>query len=231
MLTLSPRVSPLAPHVQLIIKAVLLMITITGNHAWILLILAFQAAPLEPNPFPSYLASLAQPTITSASLSTHKTGNPALTLTTHVEALAHGINSLSPSPLALHALLITKAVFPTTPWIGNLALVPTIPALVAAPTKTKHSTCFLAHLALALTRPALPKTHWTGRLALTHTTHASVAAHGLPRRPCPSLHACPAPQITHHAWLITQRTGRTASTPKTPALTVAHGLLTIRSLL
>ena len=31
--TLPPRVSPLAPHAQPIIKAVLLEITITGNHA------------------------------------------------------------------------------------------------------------------------------------------------------------------------------------------------------
>ena len=133
------------------------------------------------------------------SLLTHKTGNPALTLTPHVEGLAPGISLLSPSPLALHAPPTTKDVFLTTPWIGNLALAPTIPALVAAPTKTKHSTCFHAHLALAPTRPAFPTTHMTGRLASTRTTHASVAAHGLPRRPYPSLHACPAPPTTHPA--------------------------------
>ena len=93
--------------------------------------------------FTSHLASLAQPTITTASLPTHKTADPPLTLTTHVEGLAPGISSLSTSPLALLAPQTTKDVFPTTPWIGNLALAPTRPPLLAAHSKTKHSTCFM----------------------------------------------------------------------------------------
>ena len=135
-------------------------------------------------------------------LPTHKTGNPALTLIQHVEALAPGISLLSRSPLALHVPLTTKDAFQKTPWIGNLALAPTIPALVAASTKTKLSTCFHANLVLGHTRPVLLTTQMTGRLASTLTTNALVAALGLPRRPYLSLHVCSAPTTTDPACLI-----------------------------
>jgi hypothetical protein len=71
--------------------------------------------------FSLFFASLAQPTITSESLPTHKTGNSALTLIQHAEALATGISLLYPSLLALHLPLTTKDAFQKTRWIGNLA--------------------------------------------------------------------------------------------------------------
>jgi hypothetical protein len=125
----------------------LLEIKLTGNHVWTPITRVFQAAALEPSLFHSFLATLAQPTITSASLQTHQTGNPALTPTTHAEVHATGISLLYPLLLALHAPPTTKDAFRTTQWIGNLALAPTILALAGAPTKTKHSTCFHALLA------------------------------------------------------------------------------------
>jgi hypothetical protein len=156
---------------------------------------------LELSPFPSYLAYLARTTITCASIPqpSYPGRNIALTLSKHVTSVAPQVCSLSLSPLALRAPPTTKDVFRTTPWIGNPALAPTIPALEPASIKTKHSACFHAHLALDTTRHALLKTHRTGRLALTPTTHASVVAHGLPRRPNPSLHAFPVPTTTHPA--------------------------------
>jgi hypothetical protein len=71
----------------------------------------------------------------------------------------------------------------------------------------------------------------TGRIPSTPTTDASVAAHGLSRRPYPSLHAFPDPPTTYLVSLITHPTSRPASKPIKPVLIVAHGPLTIRSLL
>ena len=159
------------------------------------------------------------------------TGRTASTLTTAVLALAHGISSLFPSLLAPPAPPNTRDALLTIPWTGKPALIPTTPVLLAAPTKTRHSTCFHAILVLKLIASASPTTQLTGRTASAPTTGASVAAHGLPRRPSLLPHASLALTLTHLALPTTQLTGRTASTPITPALMAAHGLLTIRSLL
>ena len=141
------------------------------------------------------------------------TGRTASTLTTAVLALAHGISSLFPSLLALPAPPTTRDALPTIQWTGKPALITTTPVLLAAPTKTRHSTCFHAQLVLKLIRLASPTTHKTGRTASTPTTGASVAAHGLPRRPCPLLHATLAQAFTYLALTTTQLTGQTAPTP------------------
>jgi hypothetical protein len=75
-------------------------------------------------------------------MSASKNGGPlksANQITINANRIAPGIVTLSPSPLALPALTTTKDAFPTTPWIGNPALAPIIPASVLALTKTKPS--------------------------------------------------------------------------------------------
>ncbi len=133
------------------------------------------------------------------SRTTPQTGNPALILTTAVQALAHGTSSLFRSLLALLAPLTIKVALPIIQWTGKAALIPITPVLLAALTKTKHSTCLLATFAMGTTLDVLPMIQLTSRTAKIPTMTAWVPADGLTRIPCPLLHVCLALPPTHLA--------------------------------
>ncbi len=115
------RVSPLAPPAHLIIRDVLQEITITGNHAWKPITLAYQDVPSVPRQCHLSLAVLARRSTTIANRSPKMTRFNAQKMRDIAIWVATGISTLSLWPLAPPALPTTKDAFLTIPWTGNLA--------------------------------------------------------------------------------------------------------------